>query len=164
MAEILRPNSNITQTQYTGGFEEINEVIRDDSDFAFGAVNSATPTLIVGLSDPVGFIGDVTCTVRWAHARSSANGTNVGGGQSIEYTCAFLEGSTVIASQTVEPGGWDQSEFTFSASSVTDWTNVRLRWTQTASGGGGGAQRGGAVSWAEVEIPEAVQTRYVLIT
>jgi hypothetical protein len=58
-----------------------------------------------------------------------------------------------------------QASFTFSAGDITDWTNVRLRFTQTNSGGGGNA-RGSAVSWAEIEAPAAaaVLTRYVLVT
>jgi hypothetical protein len=164
MAEILRPDSNITQTQYTGGFAEIDEVTRDDSDYAYGAVNSTAPTLEVGLSNPAGTVGTGTCTVRWTHAKANNAGTILATGSALNYTCALLEGSTTIASQTVTPTDWNLSEFTFSATLVTDWTNVRLRWTQTASGGGGPNPRGGAVSWAEVEVPGVATTRYILVT
>ena len=164
MAETLRPDSNITQTQYTGGFAAIDEVTRDDSDFARGAVNSTAPTLEVGLSNPAGSVGTGTCTVRWTNARVNNTGATIGGGSSLNYTCTFLEGSTTIASQTVTPTDWNLSEFTFSATLVTDWTNVRLRWTQTASGGNGPNPRGGAVSWAEVEVPGVATTRHILVT
>jgi hypothetical protein len=164
--EILRPSSDITQTSYTGGFAEINEVTRDDANYAYGAVNSAAPELVVGFPAPsVTPVGP--CNVRWTHAKANVSGTILSTGSALNYTCALLEGSTVIASQTVSPGGWDQSLFTFDASDISDWSNLRLRWTQTASGGGGGNTRGGAVSWAEVEVfaePPPTVTRYILIT
>ena len=150
--QFLGPSSNITQTNYTGGFADIDEAVRDDSDYAYGAVNSSAPTLTVGLSAPAETPLSGTCKVRWTHARANSSGA-IGGGSPLDYTCTVLQGSTTLASQTVTPDGWGESSFTFAASLVSDWTDLRLRWTQTASGGGGPNPRGGAVSWAEVAVP-----------
>jgi hypothetical protein len=167
MTQFLRPDSNITQTSWTGGFADIDEVTPSDVDFSYGANNNANARLEVGTSDPVDTPDPAgTCTVRWRYAKV-ANGVLSGTGGTVNQTCGVYEGATLIASSTVTTGGtWTQASFTFSAGAITDWTNVRLRFTQTNSGGGGNA-RGSAVSWAEIEAPAAapaVVTRYVLIT
>jgi hypothetical protein len=153
MAQFLRPDSNITQTNWTNGFAEIDEATADDTDFSFGANNSSNARLEVGLSDPTGAPGSGTCTVRWRYAKVSS-GTLSGTGGTVNQTCGLYEGSTLIASSTVTTGGsWTDGSFTLSSGDVSDWNNVSLRFTQTGSGGGGNA-RGSAVSWAEVEIPD----------
>lgn len=152
MAFILRPDSNVTQTSWTNGYLEIDEATASDVDFAYGANNSSTATLEVGLQNPTGggFAG--TCTVRWRHAKVST-GVLSGTGGAVSQTCAVYQGTTLIASSTVTTGGtWTAASFTFDGTLVSDWTDIRLRFTQTASGAGGNA-RGSAVSWAELEVP-----------
>jgi len=39
-------------------------------------------------------------------------------------------------------------------SSITDYTDLRLRFTCTNSGGSPANRRGMAISWAEIEIPD----------
>jgi hypothetical protein len=153
MPQFLRPDSNITQTNWTGGFADIDEATASDADFSYGANNSNSATLEVGLSNP-SVPDSGTCTVRWRYAKVSS-GTLSGTGGTVNQTCGVYQGATLIASSTVTTGGsWTAGSFTFNTSSISDWTNVRLRFTQTASGGGGNA-RGSAVSWAEIEIPDA---------
>lgn len=154
MTQFIRPDSNITQTSYTGGFAEIDEVNPADADFAYGAVNSATPTLQVGLSNPGTTPGPITGTVRWRSARRNGN-ASLTAGNSFTATCTLLQGATTIASDSYTVGNWSTREFTFTISSVTDFTDLRLRFTQTASGGSNNTQQSGlAVSWAEVELPD----------
>lgn len=152
MAQFLRPASNVTQTTWTGGFAEIDEAVASDTDFSYGANNSSTATLEVLLS--AGSAPSAgTCTVRWRHAKVST-GVLSGTGGTVNQTVGLYEGTTLIQSSTVTTGGtWTAASFTFSSASVTNWSNLRLRFTQTASGGGGNA-RGSAVSWAEVELPD----------
>jgi len=152
MPLFLRPDSNVTQTSWTNGYLEIDEATASDTDFSYGANNSNSATLEVGLSNPVGSSFTGTCTVRWRYAKVSS-GTLSGTGGTVTQTCAIRQGSTAIASSTVTTSGsWTAGSFTFNAADITDWTDVRLRFTQSSSGGGGNA-RGSAVSWAEVEIP-----------
>jgi hypothetical protein len=168
MAQFLRPNSNVTQTSWTGGFAEIDEVTASDADFSYGANQSSAATLEVGTSDPTDTPDPAgTCTVRWRYARVN-NGTVATAGTAVTQTCGVYEGATLIANSTVTTpnGGWAAASFTFSAGGITDWTNVRIRFNQSQSAGGGNA-RGSAVSWAEIEAPDAappVTTRYVLVT
>jgi hypothetical protein len=168
MAQFLRPDSNVTQTNWTGGFAEIDEVTASDADFAYGANQSSAATLEVGTSDPSDTPDPAgTCTVRWRYARVN-NGTVATAGTAVTQTCGVYQGATLIANSTVTTpnGGWAAASFTFSAGGITDWTNVRIRFNQSQSAGGGNA-RGSAVSWAEIEAPDAVPavtTRYILIT
>lgn len=155
MAQFLRPDSNLTQTSYTGGFAEIDEVTASDTDLAFGGVNSATPTLVVHLSNPAATPQSGTCTVRWRSARRNAAGT-INSGNAFTGTCTLLQGTTTIASDAYTPGAYSTRSFTFTHGSITDWTDLRLRFTQTASGGTGNNRSGLAVSWAEVEIPDGL--------
>lgn len=155
MAQFLRPDSNVTQTNWTGGFADIDEATASDADFAYGANNSSSATLEVGLSNPSTPAGG-TCTVRWRYAKVDA-GTLSGTGGTVTQTCGLYQGTTLITSSAVTTTGtWTAASFTFQVTAITNWNDLRLRWTQTASGGGGNA-RGSAVSWAEVETPNAAQ-------
>lgn len=151
---VLRPDSNITQTSYTGGFADIDEVTASDADLAFGAINSSAPLLEVGTSNPAAAPGGMTGVVRWRSAQRNGNGT-IGSGNAITGTCTLLQGTTTIASDAYSPVGWSTREFTFNLSSVTNFADLRLRFTQTASGGTNNNNRCGlAVSWAEIDIPD----------
>lgn len=158
----LRPDSNVTQTSYTGGFADIDEVTASDADLAYGAINSATPLLEVGTSDPASAPGGDTGVVRWRSAIRNGNGT-IGSGNSLTGTCGLYQGTTLITSDAYTAGNWSTREFTFNLSSVTDFNDLRLRFTQTASAGNNNNTRTGlAVSWAEIDIPDP--KRIFLIT
>jgi hypothetical protein len=162
MTQFLRPESNITQTNWNGGFADIDEVTPDDSDFSYGNNNSNNARLEVLLSS-VPQPDSGTVTVRWRHAKVN-NGTLNGAGGNPTQTCSILQGSTQLTTLQVTPGGsWTEANFTLNTSAVSDWSNLRLRWVQSGSGGGSNA-RGTAVSWAEVEAPGIPATRYVFIT
>jgi hypothetical protein len=152
-AQFLRPDSNIEVTSYTGGFADIDEVVADDNDFAVAGINSSVPTLVVGLSNPPLVPGGTQCTVRWRSAKRNGN-SSIGSGNDFTATCAVLQGATVLASDSYTPASFATRNFTFSRGDVTDFNDLRLRFTQTASGGTNNNQRSGlAVSWAEVEAP-----------
>lgn len=154
MAQFLRPDSTITQTAFTGGFAEIDETTASDADFAYGDNNTAA-VLEVGLSDPSGTPQSGTCTARYRIARTNV-GTVDGGGNAVTVTGAIFQGTTQIAADSARTtsGTWTEYTFTFNTSAVTNWNDLRFRFTTSASGGAPAARRGGAVSWAEVEIPD----------
>lgn len=155
MAQFLRPDSNVTQTSFTNGFANIDESAASDADFAYGANNTAA-VLEVGLSNPGGTPASGTTTVRYRVAKTN-NGTVDGGGATVTVTCSVRQGANVIATDTARTatGTWTQYSFTPSMAGVTDWNDVRLRFTTSASGGTTANRRGGAVSWAELEAPDA---------
>ena len=155
MAQFLRPDSNITQSSFTGGFADIDETSPSDADYAYGA-NNTSAVLEVGLSDPsVGTPGSGTTTVRYRIAKVN-NGTVSGTGNNLTVTMEVYQGGTLIASDTSQTptGTWTQYEFNPDMSGVTDWTDLRLRFSTTGSGGSPANRRGGAISWAELEAPD----------
>lgn len=167
MAQFLRPDSNVTQSSFTGGFAEIDEATASDADFAYGNNNTAA-VLEVGLSDPSETPDSAgTSTVRYRIAKTN-NGTVSDTGNAVTVTAAVYQGATLIQSDTAQAtsGTWTEYSFTFTHGSITDWSDLRLRFTTSSSGGSPANRRGGAVSWAEVEAPDAstIVTRYVLVT
>lgn len=158
--QFLRPDGNITQTSFTGGFAEIDEASASDADFAYGA-NNVAAVLEVSLSNPTGAPASGTTTVRYRIAKTNA-GTVDGGGNAVTVTAAVYQGTTLIASDSAQTatGTWTQYSWAPSMASVTDWNDLRLRFTTSASGGTAANRRGGAVSWAEVEAPAAGATTF----
>lgn len=154
MAAFLRPDSNITQTEFTGGFAEIDEATASDSDLAY-STNNADATLEVGLSNPSGTPTSGTCTVRYRIAKTN-NGSVDGGGNAVTVTAYAFEGSTQIAADSTRTadGTWTQYSFTFNTSAVSNWNDLRLRFVVSKSGGGPSARRGAGISWAELETPD----------
>lgn len=163
MAQFLRPDSDVTQTSFTGGFAEIDEATASDADFAYGANNTAA-VLEVGLSDPAATPDAAgTSTVRYRIAKVNS-GTLSGTGNAVTITTAVYQGGTLIQTDTAKTatGTWTAYSFTFTHESITDWTDIRLRFTTSASGGSPSNRRGGAVSWAEIEAPDAAPVAYTL--
>ena len=158
MAQFLRPDGNVTQSGFTGGFAEIDEASASDSDFAYGANNTAA-TLEVSLSNATDPVSSSNHVVRYRVAKTN-NGTVDGGGNAVTVTAHLYQGTTLIASDTARTatGTWTAYSFTLTgtqADAITDYNDLRLRFTTTASGGGPSVRRGGAVSWAELEVPDA---------
>lgn len=158
MAQFARPDSNVTQTSFTGGFAEIDEAVASDTDFAYGDNNTAAE-LEVGLSnvsDPASSTGHI---FRYRIAKTN-NGTVDGGGNAVTVTARLMQGATQIATDTAKTadGTWTQYAYTLSAAeadAITDYNDLRLEFLTSASGGSPAVRRGGAVSWAELEVPNA---------
>lgn len=163
--QVARPDSNVTQTSFTNGFADIDEATASDADFAYGANNTAA-VLEVGLTnvtDPAVSTGHI---VRYRVAKTNA-GTLDGGGNAVTMTVALYQGATLIAADTVRTldGTWTTYEWTLSgaqADAITDYTDLRLRFTTSASGGSPANRRGGAVSWAELEVPGVVPSELIV--
>ena len=153
MAQFARPDSNVTNTG-TGGFADLDESSPSDADYWFGD-NNTVAEIEVGLSD-ISAPDAGTCTVRWRIAKTNA-GTVDGSGNALTMTARLLQGTTQIATSAAETptGTWTSYSFTFDPTSVSDWTDLRVEVTTTGSGGSPANRRGGAVSWVEVETPDA---------
>lgn len=162
MAQFARPDSNVTQTSFTGGFADIDESVASDADFAYGANNTAAE-LEVGLSnvtDPLSSSGHI---VRYRIAQTNA-GVVDGTGNAVTVTMRVMQGTTQIATDTAKTatGTWTEYSYTLSAAeadAITDYTDLRLEFVTSASGGSPANRRGAGVSWAELEIPTAAQSQ-----
>lgn len=169
MSQFLRPDSNITTTNITGGYTLINE---DAATWASGggvsgrlySANGSNATYECGLSNPGATPNPGTTTVRFAAKKwdSSTTDPAPSSGRSVVLTCHVYQGSTLIASSSPltmvaggsGPGNYIESSFTPNMSGVTDWNNLRLRFTSSQTGSG--AQWGFALAWAEMEVPDAL--------
>ena len=156
MSQYLRPDSNITQTLWTNGYAEIDESSYSDSDYAY-STNNQVATLEVGLSDPGSTPDSGINTIRYRIAKTNA-GTVAGTGNSLTVTASLREGAStqIVADSARTPNGtWTEYSFTFNTSAISDWTDLRLRFVTTASGGSPTNRRGCGLSWAEVEAQNA---------
>jgi hypothetical protein len=149
----LIPDSDISQTGFTGTFADIDETDPLDSDFIYGANNTAA-TIELGLRDPRFLPVNGTCTVKYRIARVNS-GVLDGGGNAVTVTASVYQGASLIATGITQTatGTWTQYSFTFDASTVSDWSDLRLRFVTSASGGTGQSRRGAAISWARMELP-----------
>jgi hypothetical protein len=159
MAQFGRPDSNVIQTNVTGGFTAIDESTASDADFAFSA-NNTTAELEVGLGD-VTNPGSGSHVVRYRYAKTNA-GTPDSGGSNGTLEVRLRQGATQIATSgsiTVSSGTWTAGSFTLTgteADSITDWTDLRIEFAIVGGGGSPSARRGVGVSWAELETPDVV--------
>src|SRR3990170_7358280 len=155
MAQLARPDGDITNTG-NGGFADIDETTPSDSDFWWGDNNQADE-LEVSLSnvtDPVSSSGH---TFRYRIAKTNAGAVD-GGGNAVTVTARLMQGTTQRATDTAKTatGDWTQYAYTLSgaeADAITDYADLRLEFVTSASGGSPANRRGGAVSWAELEVP-----------
>lgn len=167
MAQFGRPSSNITQTGFTGGFADIDETTASDADFAFGA-NGGGNTLEVGLSavtDPASSTGHI---VRYRLAKVN-NGSPNSSGNAVTCDVGLYQGATLVHADTGISVGvtFVTGSFTLTsteADSITDYTDLRIRVTDSVNGGSPSGRRAGAISWAELEVPDApaVTTKFVM--
>jgi len=176
MAQLLRPDSDITTTGFntsTGAtfYTLLDEATRSDTDYAYSS-NNTNATLEVGLSDPLVNPDAGTCTLRFTWVKTN-NGSLDGTGSDPPFSIAVYEGAVFVAglaSGTLQgleltySGSWQQTSFTFSTELVTDFTDLRVRYEVSSTGGNPNNRRGMGFSWVELEIPDGAVTRYVLIT
>ena len=128
----------------------MNEVVANDTDFAESDSNPTFELMEVGLSnlpDPVLSTGHI---LRYRYQKDSAAGAQ------IDLVVDLVQGVTIIATFThldIQPGFITQAQVLTApqADAITDYTDLRIRFT--ADNPGAGATREAHVSFAEFEIP-----------
>jgi hypothetical protein len=167
MAQFLRPSSDVTTTNWTRNsgssafWTYINEVTADAGDYVQTQTQSAS--LEVGLSTvdvPVNRDDHIVRLQAWVLGSNPAE----------RHTVLLLQGATTIATVANNavitrntPTTLSYTLTTNQANSITDYSNLRLRFTAGTLGSGETYR----VSWAEMEVPDApvlAPTRYILIT
>jgi len=171
MAQFLRPDSDITTTGFntsTGAtfYTLLDEATRSDTDYAYSS-NNTNATLEVGLSNPLASPDTGTCTLRFTWVKTN-NGSLNGTGSDPPFSISVYEGAVLIASVSDATlsysGSWQESSLTFSTTLVSDFTDIRVRYEVSSTGGNPNNRRGMGFSWVELEIPDGAVTRYILIT
>ena len=159
MAQFLRPDGVISQGGWTGGFAEIDEATANDADRAYSVNNPNGSVFEVSLSNPSGTPAAGSVTFRYRAAQVN-NGTPDGGGTAVTLDVILVQGTTTIAteSQQTLTGSYVLHELALTTpqrDAITDWNDLRIRFTATGGGGNPASRRGAGVSWAELEAPDS---------
>lgn len=149
MAQYLRPNADIATNGWvsTPLYTEIDEASYSDGDSIQNNSISYCEVSLSSASDPVSSSAHY---VRYRIGRSRTDRT-------LTLVVRLMEGSTQIAAWThIDPAasfvGFTQTLTSGEADSITDYSNLRLRFDITAIQN---SQVQGQVSWAEMEVPDA---------
>ena len=101
--------------------------------------------------------GSGTCTVSVYQAEADSNVAPASGGGSPTYDIRVMEGATERAARTgigaTESAFTLDNALTFAASAITNWADVRVRFTSIAHGGGPNA-RAVAASSIRISTPD----------
>jgi len=138
MSQKLRPVLDVTVAGWTPTpsspnthFDKIDEAVADDNDFT---QSSSAPDGTEPLEVKLTSVEDPLSSVD--HSFSYRLSKNSPGGGQIDVLVELLEGATVIASVTHQNIGSTPTLFTLTPTqveidSITDYSNLRLRWTPT---------------------------------
>ncbi|MDI3335856.1 hypothetical protein QKW60_05525 [Defluviimonas aestuarii] len=165
MAQFLRPDADVAISSWAGTpttsgiYQNVDEATASNTDFVYSGNNPNGSGCELGLSNPGSTPGSGTCTVRWRDAWLNGTALN-SSGTAVDLDVQLLQGATVIASSGVHAvtGAWTARSFTFAASAVSDWNDLRIKFVATGGGGSPANRRGAGVSWAEVETPDGSVT------
>lgn len=172
MAQVKYPISDITNpAEVTGTFADIDD--DSDADYIYGTNNSndTCEFLIDTMEDP-GSSADHTVIWRQAQADDDAGTVApTSGGAASDYSCWLYQGATLIATMrsldTSNEGSFLEESYTLSgaeADNITDYTDLRVRFTLNGSGGAPSGRRTVAISSVKVSVPDAPsRNRYFII-
>ena len=162
MTQQLVPDGEITATGIeSGDYTDIDELSASDADYLYGYNNTAVTyecSLDDG-SDP----SDHTNHTFYVRVCKVDDGVPDGGGSGISFTAKLFQGATEltdVATQINETldGSWTTWSSTLTeaqAANITDYTDLRILVEANASGGAEANRRGFAMSWAQLQIPDA---------
>lgn len=161
--QFARPNSDISKGGWTdtaGGdndgilYDEINETARSDTNYARSAsliLNGQTDTWTSGLSSVTDPQESSNHIVSYTYRKSAAGAT-------IDITTRLMQGATQIASWTHNAVG---TSFTLAqqtltgaqANAITNYSDLRLEFTGSNTGGLPVPLTAADISWAELQVP-----------
>ena len=163
MAQTMNPISTVTNdgTYRNGSADYTNLSDATDSTFWVGD-NNATDTLEVGMTDLSSTppdAGTCTVTVRQANGDSDTSPyAPASSGNDATFDIYVMEGASTVTSSTgiaCNVGAWtDDTSVTFNATSVTDWSNVRVRIISNGTGGTPSGRRAAAVTKISISTPD----------
>lgn len=160
--QYLAPDGDVTVTSITGTptntvgnrYTNIDESTANNTDYVYGANNTAA-VYECSLANPaVTPSVDTGHIVRFRYARVSGGTPSAAGPEQPVLTVGLYQNATLIASTSITlaiTSAWIDASFTLTtteASNITDYTDLRLRFSQTAVN-----NRGVGISWAALELP-----------
>jgi hypothetical protein len=169
MAQFARPSSDVTDGSWLTDagssvlYAAIDEASASDTDYIYSPDNTNTTCEIAlsSVTDPTSSTGHI---VRYRYARSDESASPIAaasGGSTSSVQVFLYQGATLIATGTSRntfDGAWAADSFTLSgteADNITNYADLRVQITATGGGGSPANRRGVAVSWAELEVPDA---------
>lgn len=168
--QFARPDGDITTTGVISGtFASIDEVTASDSDFVATDDNTAA-VYEISLSDVIDPLTGSGHTLRYRVSKADGGVPNNNSGNDVTLNVELYQGATLIQliENTLTLGLWTTRSLAFTNTfidNITDYTDLRLRFTCTNSGGSPSNRRGMAISWVEVEVPDAsTPSRRIFIT
>jgi hypothetical protein len=174
MTQYARPNTDISKTGWTGVsdntnlYSNIDESSASEADYNYSTHNAIRTyeCKLSGVSDPSSGSGHV---VSYRIAASDSIGSIPGSGDSgnsLDVAISVYQGTTLIATTTITvPEDPETQTLTLSsgeANAITDYSDLRIRFVTTASGGSGSSRRGMAVFWCELAVPNAPTEQYAV--
>jgi len=161
MAQIMRPASQITATNGTptSNVHLVLDGTAPDTGDYYAGNDNATGVCEVLLDDLSSTPPDAgTCTVTIYHAQCDGNSAPSSGGSNSNWDLEVYEGATqraVVSGVSSNEGAFaSYSSLTFSSTTITDWSDVRIRFTSNGTGGSPSGRRGAAISYAEISVPD----------
>jgi len=162
--QFARPDGNITQIETVGSYTAIDEVSFSDVDYITGNDN-VVATYECSLSNPTDPVVHTGHTVRIRIGKADTGVADSDTGNSVSVNAFLFQGTTQIKELVnVAVGVWIDYTInltTIEASNITDYTDLRIRFVSTNSGGSPANRRGMAISWAELEVPDVSSTRRI---
>lgn len=158
MAQFARPTSDISTGFWTGSFADIDESTASDSDFGYSADKEIGDyeTKLGTVTDPAVSTGHI---VRCRVSKSDGGVPNNTSGSASTVTIAVYEATTLIETLVTAYtlGAWADLSYTLTAAgSITDYSDLRIRYSFVGGAGSPANRRGFALSWAELEVPDVV--------
>jgi len=153
MSQYLRPDSNISATNITGSYADLDEVTANDSDYITASA-TADGEAVYGLTDVTDPLSSSGHTIRFRARKAYA------GGYARNVECHLYQVWDYIAdfAATDISDIFTDYSYTLSAAeadSITDYTGLRLIFVTTGSyGAPKSSERAVYISWAEMEVPD----------
>ena len=157
MPQYARPDSDVTQTNWSGGYGVIDEESASDADYITGA-DDANGTAEYGLSEVTDPTSGADHTVRFRAWQENQTFQRT-------LTVSLIEGSTVRSSYNGgaafnlvkgTPTAYDWTLSEAEADNISDYTDLRVRFVSAGDVGTPASSRSYVyVSWAELEVPAA---------
>ena len=161
MAQSMRPISTVTDGgNFTGATAHgsVDGTAPDTGDYWNGNDNQDDVLEVLLTDISATPPDDGTCIVTIYETVSDTDVAPAAAGSSVTYDVEVYELTTQRAARTgitpTDSAFTIDANLTFAAADVTDWADVRVRFTSYGTGGSPGGRRGAAISYIEISTPD----------
>jgi len=155
MTQYARPNSDISETGWSGSYEDINESTPNDGDYITGSpdVNGAGVYGLSSVTDPESSSSHTVKFRAWQQNNTFQRYLDV---DLLEDTSVISSYSSTITLVKGTPTAYEWTLSSGEADSISDYSLLRLRFTSSGDVGTPAPNRSAIyVSWGELGVPDA---------